>query len=208
MDIEFQFSIPPGWSAKQQPNKTVLFHHAKTESNIILSTWHPSKGGSPQDYIGEMWAQAALEAESNHDIEVNNMPMNMVVGSKSISAFSITRIIRGEGSEVDVRVTQLLVGFESNLPEKNVLMDGIWAEMLDAQMYGDFEIIASSVKLSRFDAGDTDESSLSPPNPEVFSAMFRSLKLQSVISRLTRARTTFPRTTSISNRTLLMDPWN
>lgn len=158
--VNMRFLVPDGWQSAPDPeSNAVVLQDPATGSRLILSGWPEAQGGTPREFIEQLWASAADDAMGDTSLEVN-MPMAMDQGDRAISMFTMVRVAQGPQGEV--RVTMLFLGLESNLPGFNILVIGLWPEALDGQMMQVLEDVVRSIILVAEDAAPEPESEPTP----------------------------------------------
>lgn len=145
-NVNMRFMVPDGWQSAPDPEHgSVVLSDPATGSRIILSGWPEAQGGTPREFIEQLWAQAADDAMSDTSLEVN-MPMAMGQEDRAVHMFTVVREV--QGPQGTARVTMIFLGLESNLPGFNILIIGIWPEALDGQMIQTLESVARSIIIS------------------------------------------------------------
>lgn len=144
-EAAIRYAIPDGWEAQnQQDRNQVMFVHQQTGARVVFTVW-PASGGTPQDYVGNIWAAAADDAMSDTSLEVN-MPIMMEIEGRNIAMFTMVRTQQSDRGEV--RITMVFLGFESNMPSLNILLIGLWPEALDAQMMEALQEIGRGITIT------------------------------------------------------------
>jgi hypothetical protein len=122
-NIQLRFLIPDGWDMTPDPEQNrAVFTHRQTNSRIMLSMWPAEQGGTPQEFINEVWVAAVEDSMGDSSADVS-MPMALEYEGRDVSTFTVVR-----RQSNGVRVMMRFVGSESSHPALNILLIGIWPE--------------------------------------------------------------------------------
>ena len=161
MNVDIRFPLLDGWEPADAPEQNwMAFTHTETNSLLAFTVWPARLGGTPREYIDGLWTEAVNAALQEEDTEVN-MPITMDdMEGRDISMFTMVEI--RSTPQGDLRVSRVFVGLESNLPQLNILIVGIWPEALDAPMLQALEQLGRGIVINVIDG-------MAPPPPELDS---------------------------------------
>jgi len=165
LNADIRSPIPDGWEpAAESAQNWMAFTHVATGSLLAFTLWPAAVGGTPREYIERLWTEAAEEALQEENTEVN-MPIAMDdLEGRDVSMFTMVEIQTTPRGEL--RVSRYFVGIESNLPQLNILIVGIWPEVLDDQMLSALEQLARGITVTLSDGTAPPPPELDPGTPQ------------------------------------------